>query len=210
MTEIEYSKDVEPTFQVEQFEQLELLYEVYVLRNIRKKLRKKLKSLEKMIKGEINLDITKKLEAFKIVSMENNVKFEELMSRLKKSYNIFNLVKELANNEKYLINLNKECRKGRIDADQYEITKGYYLQKMIDIHESINQLKEIAIAYYQKLKDDLILLEDRRIRLTTERLRKKITKEEFKDKSNEIEVLKHKLEEKLAFLKVEIIDLEIE
>lgn len=210
MTETKYNNSDKLTFQAEQFEQLELLFEVFILRNIRKKLRKKLKSLEKMIKGEIKGEINRKLEAFKIISMENNVKFEELMSRLNKSYNIFKLVKELGNNEKYLMNLNKERRKSRIDEEQYEITKGYYLQKMIDVHESVKQLKDIAIAYYQKLKDDLIMLEDRRIRLTTEKLRKKITKEDFNLKSNEIESLKHQLEEKLAFLKVEIIDLEIE
>jgi len=89
MTEIEYGKKIKPTFQAEQFEQLELLYEVFILRNIRKKLRKKLKSLEKMVKGEINKEINKKVEAFKIVSMENNVRFKELLSRLKLSYNIF-------------------------------------------------------------------------------------------------------------------------
>ncbi len=209
MIETEYSNRIKPSFLTEQFKQIELLFEVYILRNIRERLRKRLKSLEKMIKGEINIDIAKKIDAFKIVSTENNVKFEELMSRLKTSYNIFKLVRELKNNQQYLINLNKERRKARIDAEQYEITKGYYLQKMINIHDSVNQLKNIATSYYQELKDELILLEDRRIRLTTEKLRKLITKEVFTQKSNEIESLKHKLEEKLAFLQVEIIDLEL-
>ncbi len=209
MTETEYSNKIKPTFQDERFEQVEVLFEVFILRNIRKKLRKKLKSLEKMIKGESNSETTKKLEAFKIVSTENNIKFEDLMSRLKTSYNIFKLVNELETNQQYLTNLNKERKKRHIDAKQYEITKGYYLQKMIDIHDAINQLKNISISYYQELKDKLIMLEDRRIRLTTEKLRKIITKEEFKPKSDEIETLKHQLEEKLAFLKVEIIDLEL-
>ncbi|MFX1569446.1 MAG: hypothetical protein ACFFCV_13875 [Promethearchaeota archaeon] len=210
MTEIEQSNTIKSGFQNELFQQLEGLFEVYLLKDIREKLRKKLKTLEKMIKGEINTKFANKLEAFKIISTEKNHKFKELMLRLEPRYNIFKLVRELKNNQQYLNNLDKERRKRHVDADQYEITKGYYLQKLIDIHESVDQLKEGAITYYQKLKGDLIMLEDRRIRLTTEKLRKKITKEEFKDKSNGIEVLKHNLEEKLAFLKVEIIDLEIE
>ncbi len=210
MIETEYSNRIKPSYSTEQFKQIELLFEVYILRNIRERLRKKLKSLEKMIKGEINIDVAKKIEAFKTVSTENNVKFEELMSRLKTSYNIFKLVRELKNNQQYLINLNKERRKARIDAEQYEITKGYYLQKMIDIHEAVKQLKAIAVVYYQELKDKLIMLEDGRIRLTTEKLRKRIAKDEFNQKSNEIETSKHQLEEKLAFLRVEIIDLELE
>ena len=210
LVEIEYSNKIKPIFEDERFEQLKLLFEVYKLRNIREKLRKKLKSLEKMIKREYNKDFAKKFEAFKIVSTENNAKLEDIMSKLKNSYNIFKLVNELKNNQQYLTSLNRGRRKGYIDVEQYEITKGYYLQNIIDIHEWINQLKDIAISYFQELKDELIIIEDRRIRLTTEKLRKIITKEEFNQKSDEIESLKHQLEEKLAFLEVEIIDLELE
>ena len=53
------------------------------------------------------------------------------------------------------------------------------------------------------------MLEDQRIRLTTEKMRKSITKDKFKEKSQEFENLKQKIEEKLAFLKVEIIDLNL-
>ena len=210
MTEIEYSNKIKPTFRDERFEQLDLVFEVYKLRNLREKLRTKLKSLEKMIKRDRDQNLSNKIEAFKVISTENNANFKDKMSRLKTSYNIFKLVKELENNNHYLANLDKERKKGRIDMEQYEITKGYYLQKLLDINASINNLKYIAITYFQELKEKLIMLEDRRIRLTTEKLRKMITKEEFNQKSNVIESLKHQLEEKLAFLEVEIIDLELE
>lgn len=210
MIETKYSNKIKPSSLNNQFKQLDLLFQVYNLGNIRERLRKKLKSLERMVRGDNNEEFIKKFEAFKIVSTENNSKFENLMSKLKTSYNIFKLVNELENNQHYLTNLNKERRKGRIDVEHYEITKGYYLQKIIDIHDMINQLKNISISYYQKLKDELIMLEDHRIRLTTEKLRKMITKDEFNKKSNEIESLKHQLEENLAFLKVEIIDLELD
>ena len=210
LTEIEYSNKIKPILRDERFKQLDLLFEVYKLRNIREKLRKKLKSLEKMIKRDCDQNLSNKIEAFKIISTENSTNFEDKMSRLKTSYNIFKLAKELENNNHYLANLDKERKKGRIDVEQYEITKGYYLQKIIDINDSINLLKDIAILYFQELKENVIILEDHRIRLTTEKLRKMITKEEFNQKSDEIESLKHQFEEKLAFLEVEIIDLELE
>ena len=210
LTEIEYSNKNKHIFEDERFEQLELLFEIYKLRNIRKKLRKKLKSLEKIIKREYNKNFANKFEAFKIVSTENNAKLEDIMSKLKTSYNIFKLVKDRENNHQYLANLDKARRKGRINSEQYEIAKGFYLQKLIDINDNISHLRDIAISYFQELKDKLIMLEDKRIRLNTEKLRKKITKEEFNQKSSEIESLKHQLEEKLAFLEVEIIDLELE
>ena len=209
VTEIKYNNKIKPTFLDERFEQLNLLFEVYKSRNIREKLRKKLKSFEKMIKRDYDSKLANKIEAFKIVSIENNAKFEDKVSRLKTSYNIFKLAKELENNNYYLANLDKERKKGRIDVEQYEITKGYYLQKLLDIHDSINHLKDIATTYFQVLKEKLIILEDHRIRLTTEKLRKVITKEEFNQKSYEIESRKQQLEEKLAFLEVEIIDFEL-
>ena len=162
------------------------------------------------MKREMNKHFAKNFEVFKIVSTENNTKLEDIMCKLKTSHNIFKLVNELKNNLQYLTNLNKERKKGYIDMEQYEITKGHYLQNIIDIRKWISQLKDIAISYFQELKDNLIMLEDQRIRLATEKLRKKITKEEFNQKSNEIESIKHQLEEKLAFLEVEIIDLKLE
>ncbi len=209
ITEIEYSDEDKPIFRDERFEQLELLFEVYKLRNIRERLRKKLKSLEKMLKRENTKNFVNEIEAFKVVSTENNAKYKDIMSRLKTSYNIFMLVSKLENNQYYLMNLNNERNKEQITIEQYEITKGYYLQKLIDINDSINKLKDNAMSYFQQLKDELINLEDQSIRLTTEKLRKRINKEEFNQKSEKIEVLKHQIEEKLAFLEVEIIDLEI-
>ncbi len=210
MTEIENSNRTKPKLQSEKYQQLELLFEIYNLKDVREKLRKKLESIEKMIKRDCERDLTNKIEAMKVISTENNDRFKEVMSKLKPSYNIFKLVEQLDKNKQYLVNLNKERKKGRIDIEQYEITKGYYLQKVIDIYESVNQLKDLTITYYHELKDELIMFEDQRIKLTTEKLRKMITKKEFNQKSNEIESLKHQLEEKLAFFEIEIIDLELE
>ena len=110
MTELEYSSKIKHIFQDEQFNQLELLFEIYNLKNVREKLRMKLKSLEKMIKRSYTENIAKKIEAFKVISTENNDRFHEIMSNFKPSYNIFKLVKELKNNKQYLANLNKERR----------------------------------------------------------------------------------------------------
>jgi hypothetical protein len=210
LTEIEYNNKLNPSFRDEQFKQLELLFEVYRLRNNLKKLRKKLISIEKEVKRDISKPFTNKIEALKVISVEINAKLKKVMLRLKKSYNIFNLLDELENNQCYLVNLDKARKKRNIDTQQYEITKGFYLQKLIKINNHINQLKNIAVLYFQELKNRVIKLEDSRIKLSTEKFRKKISKDEFLKKSDKIESLKHHLEEKLAFLKVEIIDLELD
>ncbi|MFX1310053.1 MAG: hypothetical protein ACFE8C_10185 [Promethearchaeota archaeon] len=210
MTEIESSNKIKRSSGSEQFEQIELLFEVYKLRENRKKLREKLKSFEKMIKSDINKDITKKVGAFRIVSAGNNEKFKEFMSRINPSYNIFKLLKDQRDNRCFLRNLEEAKKKKKVDLQQYEVTKGYYLQKLLEINNSIDHLKEVAISYYRELEDNLILFEDQRIKLTIEKLRKKITKEEFHQKSQELESLKHQLEEKLAFLEVEIIEKELD
>ncbi len=105
-------------------------------------------------------------------------------------------------------NLEKGRKKLRIEPETYEITRGHYLQKMIDTRNNLVQLKNSALSYFKELKNDLIALEDQRIVLTTDKMRKNITKEVFKKKIKKVEVCKQKIEEKLAFLQVEIVDYE--
>ncbi|MFW9969946.1 MAG: hypothetical protein ACFFDF_07070 [Candidatus Odinarchaeota archaeon] len=209
MIETEYSNKIKTTFRDERFGQIELLFKVYKLRNNREKLRKKLRALERMINKGKNENLTNKIEAIKIISAENSIKFKNVMSGLNISYNIFKLLKDQENNHQYLANLDKARKKRRIDAQEYEIAKGFYLQKIIDINNCLNQLKETASLYFKESKANLIQLEDQRIRLSTEKLRKRISKQEFNQKYQEIEILKHQIEEKMAFLQVEIIDLDI-
>ena len=209
MTEIEYIEKFNPDLQDKQFLQLDLLFEIYNLRNTRKKLRKKLKYIEKSMKRGISINLVRKIEAFKVVSTENNDTFKDTMSKLENSYNIFNFAKELENCNQYLTNLNKKRNKRLLDLNSYEITKGYYLQKIIDINDHVKHLKDLAIPYFQVLKDELIMLEDQRIKLITEKLKKTIDKDKFAQESKEIEKLKLQKEEKLAFLMVEVIDFKL-
>ena len=209
MTEIEHIEKNNPGFQKKQFLQLNLLFEIYNLRNTRKKLRRKLKFLEKSMKRDINANFAIKIEAFKVISTENNTKFKDAMIKLETSYNIFKFAKELENYNQYLANLNKKRNKRLLDLNTYEITKGYYLQKIIDINDNVKHLKDLAVPYFQELKDELIMLEDQRIKLITEKLKKTIDKDKFAQESKEIETLKLQKEEKLAFLMVEVIDFKL-
>ncbi len=209
MTEIEYIEKINPGFQKKQFMQLDLLFKIYNLRNTRKKLRRKLKFLEKSMKRDSNVNFARKIEAFKVISTENNTKFKDAMSKLENSYNIFKFAKELENNNQYLTNLNKKRNKRHLDPNSYEMTKGYYLQKIIDINDNVKHLKDLAVPYFQELKDELIMLEDQRIKLITEKLKKTIDKDMVAQESKEIEKLKLQKEEKLAFLTVEVIDFEL-
>ena len=209
MTEIEYIEKINPSLQKKQFLQLDLLFKIYNLRNTRKKLRRKLKILEKSMRRDNNVNFAIKIEAFKVISTENNIKFKDAMSKLENSYNIFKFAKELENYNQYLTNLNKKRNKRLLDLNSYEITKGYYLQKIIDINDNVKHLKDLAIPYFQELKDELIMLEDQRIKLITEKLKKTINKDKFAQESKEIEKLKLQKEEKVAFLMVEVIDFKL-
>lgn len=207
MTEIKLSKPIQ---ELEYLNQLDLLFEVYRLKKIRKKLNSKLSSIEKLLKSEDQTKIKHKFQALKIVITENDVKYRNVTSQVKNENNIFNLSKLLEQNNNYIVNLNREKKKGQIDSESYELTKGHYLQKMIDIKSNFDYLKSLACSYFQELKDEVINFEDRRIQLITERAKKLITKNDLKEKISENDNSKYILEEKLAFLKAKIIDYQLE
>lgn len=207
MTEI---KIKEPNQKVEDFNQLDLLFEIYRLKKIRRKLSSKLNSIEKLLKSEEQPKIQYKFQALKMVITENDENYRKITSQLKNCNNIFNIPKFLEQNNQYIVNLNKERKKGHIDSESYELTKGYYLQKIIDVKSNFDDMKTLARSYFQELKDKLINLEDKRIQLITERTKKAITKNDFNEKITENDNSKHHLEEKLAFLSVKIIDYQLE
>lgn len=163
-----------------------------------------------MLKSARTLNVGYKLEALKTVITENSTQLKDLLAKVDSNSNLFDLTKNLKECELYIENLMKERKKKHIDLETFELTKGHYLQKILDIQDSLRQLKTSASTYSRDLREELIMLEDQRIRLTAEKMRKTITKDEFKEKSQEIENMKQKIEEKLAFLKVEIIDLNLE
>jgi hypothetical protein len=186
------------------------LYEIYKLRKQRSQLISYLKNFKKLLKSENFSDIKYKFEALKVVIKEKDSCYINLVKELHPRDNFFSLIEKLEQTEGFLKTLRKERKKGRVDLSQYVITKGYYLQKLLDIKSSLEQLKASALSHIDTLKDNLINFEDQRIVLTTEKLRKDISKEEFKEKIKILSAEKQKLEEKIAFLQVEIIDNEFE
>ena len=207
MTEIKLN---EPIRKFEDLNQLDLLFEIYRLRKIRKKLSSKLNSVEKLLKSEDQAKIKHKFLALKTVITENEVKYRNVTLQVKNWNNIFNLTKLLEQNNRYILNLNREKKKGHIDSESYELTKGHYLQKIIDIKSNFDDLKTLAHSYFQELKDEIINFEDKRIQIITERAKKMITKNDFKEKIAENDNSKHHLEKKLAFLQSKIIDFQLE
>ncbi len=207
MTEIKLN---EPIQKFEHLNQLDLLFEIYRLRKIRKRLNSKLKSIEKLLKSEDHTKIKHKFEALKIIITENDAKYRNVISQVKNWNNVFNLSKLLKQNNQFIVNLNREKKKGHIDSESYELTKGHYLQKIINIISNFEDLKSLAHSYFQELKEEVINFEDKRIQLITERAKKLITKNDLKEKITENDNSKHLLEEKLAFLKAKIIDYQLE
>jgi len=206
MTEITFNS---PAQESKQLNQLDLLFEIFRLRTVRKKLTSKLKSVEKLLKSGRTSEISYKFEALKTIITENSTQLKNLLAKVDGDYNLFDLTKSLTDYELYIENLITELKKKHIDLETFELTKGHYLQQILDIQEYIKQLKFNASIYFQGLRNELIELEDQRIRLTTEKMRRNLTKEDFKEQLKEIENLKQTIEEKLAFLKIEIIDLNL-
>jgi hypothetical protein len=194
---------------INQLNQLDILFEIYKLREAKKKIESKLNSMKRELKSSNNLNIINNLEALKVIVTEDNSRYKDLTTKVNSNYDLFELGKNLAESKIYLKNLESERKNLRIDPETYEITRGYYLQKVIDTINSLTQLRNSALSYFEELKNELITLEDQRIVLTTDKMRRIITKEVFKEKINDIEVSKQRIEEKLAFLQVEIIDCDL-
>ncbi len=81
MTEIKFK---EPIQRIEDYNQLDLLYETYRLRKIRKKLNSKLNSIEKLIKSEDNSKLHYKFQALKTVITENDADYRKVTTLLRK------------------------------------------------------------------------------------------------------------------------------
>lgn len=205
MTEIKSKEQ----FQVlENLNQLDILFEIYKLREARKKIEFKLNSMKQKLKSSTCSKIKYSFRALKVIVRENNSKFKDLTAKIKSNNNLFELTKNLKENQIFLKNIENGQKKRRIEPETYELTKGYYLQRIIDTIDNLKQLKKSALSYLKESKNDLIDLEDQRIVITTDKMRKVITKEEYKEKLQEIENKKQEIEEKMAFLQVKIIDYE--
>ncbi|MBY8989418.1 MAG: hypothetical protein KGD58_01580 [Candidatus Lokiarchaeota archaeon] len=207
MTEISTNKPIQD---LTHSNQVDLLFEIYRLRKVRKQLNSKLTYVEKLLKSGRTLNIGYKFEALKVFITENSTQLKNLLAKVDDNSNLFDLTKNLNECELYIQNLIKQRKKEHIDQETFELTKGHYLKKILSIQDSIRQLKVSASTYSLELREELIMLEDQRIRLTTEKMRRNITKEEFKKNNQEIENLKQKLEDKLAFLQVKILDYEFD
>ena len=138
MTELKFK---EPLQEVKRFYQLDSLFEIYRLRIVRKKLISKLKSFEKLLKSGNTSNILYKFEALKVVITENDYYLKNLILKVDADCNLFELIKNLEECELYIENLTKERKKKRVNLETFEITKGHYLQKMIDIKDNMRLLK---------------------------------------------------------------------
>ncbi len=205
MTEIEIK---ELLHESEQFFQLDILFEIYKIKEVRKRIGSKLNSIQRKLKSSSSPSINYSLEALKVIVTKNNSRFKDLKAKINSKTDLFELIKNLEKNQIYLKNIEKDKKLLRTEPETYELTRGYYLQRIIDIIDDLKQLKKSALSYYQELKNSIVGLEDQRIGINTDKMRKIITKEEFKVKHQKIEKDKQEIEEKMAFLHVKIIDCE--
>ncbi len=185
---------------------IDLLYEIYLLKKQREQLISKLKSFRKLLNSGCSSNFKYKFEALKVVIAENETRYRNLNSKVNGERNLFTLNTNFEQTKGFLRNLEKERKKGRIELSDYEITKGYYLQKMLDFETNLSHLQTDALSYIDILKDKLINLEDQRIVLTTEKLRKTISKEDFREKIDKLSKEKQELEENYYLYSLHLIN----
>ena len=206
MSETDYGRTIEKFGQEEGIEQLELVFQLYKEEGKKKELGKKLQLLKKDLKRADVKDISIKLKALKLVVREHKNRIKKFKSKIKDSYNLFEIKKNVEKNGQYLKNLSKEYKKGELESNTYETTRIDYSQKIEQDLRNLKRLKLLARSLFRDLKSEAFSLEKERLELRSERLRKNITTISYNKKKELIEKNKNLLRKKLIFLNSEIID----
>jgi len=205
-SETDYGQTIENFGQEEGIGQLELVFQLYNEGKKKKELEKKLQLLKKELKRADVKEISNKLKALKIVVREHKNRIKKFKSKIKDSYNLFEIKRNVEKNGQYLKNLAKEYKKGELESNTYETTRIYYSQKIEKDLRNLKRLQLLARSLFRELKSEAFSLEKERIDLRAEWLRKNITKISYNKKKELIEKNKNLLRKKLIFLNSEIID----
>ena len=205
-SETDYGQSIEEFGQEEGIEQLELVFQLYKEEEKKKELGKKLQLLKKDLKRADVKDISNKLKALKIVVREHKNRIKDFKSKIKESYNLFEIKRNVEKNGQYLKNLAKEYKKGELESNTYETTRIDYSQKIEKDLRNLKRLQLLARSLFRDLKVEAFTLEKERVDLRSEWLRKNLTKISYNKKKELIEKNKNLLRKKLIFLNSEIID----
>jgi len=162
MTELKDSVEYELPTEEEYYEQLELNYQIHILKYNKQKFKKKLDKLAKISKRNPNEDYTRDFEVLKAIAIEINEKYKNILSKIKKEYNFFNLIEENENLKEYSQNLKRSLKKGIIDVNTYRITKSHYKARKSEVSTNLRRLNILAESY-------ITLLTNQRLELDAER-----------------------------------------
>ena len=205
-SETDYGQTIEEFGQKEGIEQLELVFQLYKEEEKKEKLVKKLQLLKKDLKRADVKDISNKLKTLKIVVRGHKNRIKDFKSKIKESYNLFEIKRNVEKNGQYLKNLVKEYKKGELESNTYETTRIDYSQKIEKDLRNLKRLQLLARSLFRDLKSEAFSLEKERLDLRSERLRKNLSKISYNKKKELIEKNKNLLRKKLIFLNSEIID----
>ncbi len=153
MLKIDNFDRIEHFSEEEGFRQLDLLYKIYKLDNQREILIKRLHKLQKTIKNNPNENFSIKLKALKTVSDEIVQNKKIILSKIKDSYNFFELSNQINKLKQYVLELNKAIKRKEIDANTHRITKDYYQNQLKLQFDNLVKLKRIAKEYIIILKN---------------------------------------------------------
>ena len=163
----------------EYFNQLDLLFELYNLKNQKNEIKKKLNELKKKIKRRTEEEVSRQLKALKFLSNEINQKLEKVKSQIMEPYDFFNINSQVKNINNYISALNKSLKRKEIDINTRLITFNYYKDQIEDHKKNLRRIKIIAEEYSFYLRNQKIELMANDCIMKKKMSRRKVTREEY-------------------------------
>jgi len=163
----------------EYFNQLDLLFELYILKNQKNEIKKKLNELKKRIKRRTEEEVSRQLKALKFLSNEINQKLKKVKFQIMEPFDFFNINSQVKNINHYISALNKSLKRKEIDINTRLITLNYYKDQLDGHKKNLRRIKIVAEEYLFYLRNQKIELMADESLMKKKISRKKVKREEY-------------------------------
>lgn len=185
-----------------EFDQLDLLYKIYRLREEKESIARKAKILDKTHKLRSEHKTKHSLGEMSKTKDFANDHIKKLRASLDAKFDFFNKVKKRKETLALIKNLENSHKKKKIDEVSFKTTLTQYLQHLDLLDEALGEIKGVAENYFDQLKEELLHREDARIELKEGK--KDADKEDYKKGVKTTEKVKKEIRNKMQFLKYEV------
>lgn len=164
----------------EYFNQLELLFELYILKKQQNEIKKKLKELKKRVKRSTEEAASTHFKALKFMSDEIKQKLKKVNSKIREPFNFFEINSQIKNIQNYISELNKSFKRKEIDINTRLITFNYYKSQLKGYEKSLRRIRIVAEEYFFYLRNQKIELMANNSLMKKKLSKKKVKREEYK------------------------------